>query len=834
MRKFGVSILLGLCFLLFGAMVVAASSTLPMIHVSPTSFTVKPDVATDFDIQLRNSSAGTIEAIQVNASGGAVDVEVIESPSDTAKITAGSFARLKLRIYADGTLANSSGHVIGLLIQYKDSSGTIKEVVSNINITVLDNTGSTPPPVSTPTPAQMPELRMTAPNSYVSAEAGRTSEVNVTLSNTSAFLASSVRVFPVANKDFKVSMAEDLGAFNLHGNNKKDFKLKITPAQNLPAGDYTVRIEFTYMNNVKNQFSGSGEIYVKISDSAVVEDAHVTLEDFVVNPGTVVAGNSFVLGANVKNLSSRQVTGMRVTLTGLDSAGISMSNATTSRSIGTMAANTGQAVSYTLTTNAKMKTGSYPVALELSWVNKDGVAMKESFPFYVSIRAKDASGDDGKRAVLEITSIARPTGLFGVGQDVVISATIKNLGENTAKNIKVAADPEANLVPRTANIQMINQLAPGESRTLSFTFAATAMADSRNHNIGFTVDYETGVEAADGGQMTDSFMQYVGVSISNPEKDKENDEDDESTNKSQPKIIVSNYVVDPLIVMAGKEFDLDLTYMNTHRIKSVHNIKVSASVIGTETEKGNVFTPVGSSNTFYIDEIAPKGETTQHLRMYTVPDAQPKNYILTVRFEYEDAEGNTLMATEEVGINVQQVTNLEIGDIYLPSEVGLNQSQYVYFTLQNRGAVNLRNLKIKMEGEGIDAQNSEIIYGNFAAGAYEQYDGSFFPIAEGQQEVRVVISYDNDMMEPVERVETYKINVVNYNMDGDMSGEWGGGWDDGYPVEEEETGFVAGVINFVKKPIFWGSAIGVVVLAGAGIAVWQVQKRRKKEMDFDE
>ena len=59
--------------------------------------------------------------------------------------------------------------------------------------------------------------------------------------------------------------------------------------------------------------------------------------------------------------------------------------------------------------------------------------------------------------------------------------------------------------------------------------------------------------------------QGIRLNVSNPDKDDENE--------SKPKIIVSNYVSDPLIVMAGDEFDLTMTLMNTHKEKAVKNIK---------------------------------------------------------------------------------------------------------------------------------------------------------------------------------------------------------------------------------------------------------------------
>ena len=46
--------------------------------------------------------------------------------------------------------------------------------------------------------------------------------------------------------------------------------------------------------------------------------------------------------------------------------------------------------------------------------------------------------------------------------------------------------------------------------------------------------------------------------------------------------------------------------------------------------------------------------------------AQPKTYTLTVNFEYEDAEGNEYTAQELLGINVEQVTELNMDEFAMP------------------------------------------------------------------------------------------------------------------------------------------------------------------------
>ena len=98
------------------------------------------------------------------------------------------------------------------------------------------------------------------------------------------------------------------------------------------------------------------------------------------------------------------------------------------------------------------------------------------------------------------------------------------------------------------------------------------------------------MEYTSGGTAKTTFKQYAGVNISNPDKDK-----DGEGNTSKPKIIVSNYSCDPLIVMAGQEFDLNLTLMNTHKQKAVKNIKMYltlAEETSSETQNRGISLPL--------------------------------------------------------------------------------------------------------------------------------------------------------------------------------------------------------------------------------------------------
>ena len=110
--------------------------------------------------------------------------------------------------------------------------------------------------------------------------------------------------------------------------------------------------------------------------------------------------------------------------------------------------------------------------------------------------------------------------------------------------------------------------------------------------------------------------------------------------KNKPKLIITKYTMSPTMAQAGQEFKLTMTFLNTNEKKSVNNIKISLSAdvtgsagIGTgvtgensRNQVGNTFTPVGSSNTFYINRIDPQKEAENTITIFVGPTIQSQNY----------------------------------------------------------------------------------------------------------------------------------------------------------------------------------------------------------------
>ncbi len=580
-------------------------------------------------------------------------------------------------------------------------------------------------------------------------EAGRTNKIELRLRNTSGSAASSVVVMPsvaeVEGNPLSLSIegsSNNIGKISANG--ERTITLVVEADRSAATKTYGVNIKFTYFNADNVNFDSSSTIYLRLKNTS--SKPVFKFDNFKLEPSSLSAGDTANISFELINQGPLNMYDTVVSLENLDPAAVGVKG-TNQKNFSKIFAGTREKLSFGLTTNSSMEDGNYPITIKAVYKDENGTEYTYEEKYFIAV-----GNGVGESADLRIENLTEPTGVYGVNENFDVSFTLKNYGDGTAENVKITAaeyGEGGNVVPKSNSTYSIKEMAPGQEEKLNFTFAATGNAISRNYTVEFKVEYKMG-----GKDYT--FSQYAGANVSNPEKDNEGEEKKES----KPKIIVSEYQSDPVIVMAGQNFDLTMKFLNTHYEKAVKNVKMFLTMVeetSSENDKsGNVFTPVDSSNTFYYDSIPAKGSVEKTMTLYTVPSAQPKTYTLTVNFEYEDESGNEYTSTELLGINVQQVSEIETSEIFIPetSEVGMPIS--VYFDIYNTGKVDVSNLKVALEGD-VDTQNKSVYIGNCSPGDSNYYEGSFSVMIVGTNNVKLKISYDDPSGKTIEDVREYTI-----------------------------------------------------------------------------
>ncbi len=576
-------------------------------------------------------------------------------------------------------------------------------------------------------------------------ESGKTTTLKLQVKNKGAGIAEQIHMeprVPSGSSPFRVKIEGGGDVGDLGANGYTEVKLHITVDGIVEEPSYSLPIYYTYRSQGGHSYSGTQTIYLKIK--GFHQEPDFILQDMSLKPENMTPGSSALFSGSVFNNGGHDLYQVEISLNNLETAGISLAGGFSNQRASRLAVGETMDFSFPLVAAADMAAGNYPVSILLKYQDEFGKDYEKKQEYYINV-----GGIAGQKADLEIRNMQEPNGDYGVNSNFTVSFDLYNSGAVAAKNVVITASPvdaEA-VVPKSASVKTLDSLLPGESSRQSFTFAGTAKSETQNYAIEFKVEYTSG------GTAVTTLRQFAGVNLHNP--------NDETGGK--PKIIISKYESNPLIVMAGEEFDLTMTFLNTHKEKTVSNIKMFLTLQeekSSDNEKsGNVFTPVNSSNTFYFDSIPPKGTVEKALRLYVVPEAQPKTYTLTVNFEYEDGQGNEYVATELLGINVKQVTELQMDEFAVPDMVEQYQPITVAFSYYNTGKVGLSNLMIKVEGD-VECANKSTFIGNLEPGESDYFETTFSPVSAGEVPVAIVISYEDPSGEEIEQRKELRLNVM--------------------------------------------------------------------------
>ena len=653
----------------------------------------------------------------------------------------------------------------------------------------------------------------------VEAAVGTTTAIRIRIQNAGSAEAQNlfIQASAPADSPFSVSVRQiNIAALDVRG--ARDVVIEIAADSNAEIGTYPFALNFVYSDATGTIHENSETMQVRIVTPNVVPD--VSLRDFELSPGSLRPGSTAVLSATYENRSAARARDVRVSLEGLSNEGVTVVGGLSSVSITEAGAgNFSERISFTVTAASNVRSGSYPVTFVTTYTDEWGNNHRNETVFFVNVSTGNILTGESS---ITVTNIRSAPGTYTVGQNFTIGFDLLNEGTGSASSIRVTANAveDRAIVPTSQNIQIIRTLAPGERSPVSFTFAATSNAATRNYPIEITIEYFDG-EVNDPDLDRISFSHYFGVNISNPD----DDDDDDDRERNLPKIIISDYYSNPTIVTAGETFDLSMTFFNSHPTRPISNIRITLTAQERDQERGaNIFSPVNASNTLHIMDIPPNGTATRTIRFFTVPDAQPQNYTISVNFEYEDDRGNRLRSEELIGINVSQPPRIETSPIEIPPVGSVGQPVFVNFDMYNTGRVNIHNLRVIIDGNFHVDGNRSMWFGNFEQGDFESYQIMFFPTDSGTLTGTITIEYECATGEQLSIPHEFTMEI----MDMEPMDMFPGDGFDRFPPDFHMNG-EGGIPTWVY--IAGGAA--AVIAAGAVIVVFVIRKR-KKEFEFDE
>lgn len=439
--------------------------------------------------------------------------------------------------------------------------------------------------------------------------------------------------------------------------------------------------------------------------------------------------------------------------------------------------------------------GDYRIFWKIDYKNMDGI------PQETSSVTRSLKIDLGKtKPEMVINKVEVTPGGSGRHQ---ATFTYQNMGEKEAKNLTATFNGGSNyIVTDTSNKKHLGDLAGKRTGTVSFLIEEKDGITDETASIDFTFEDENKATT------TQSVQVYLGTGGAS------------GTAGKTPWVIVNKYTLSSEQVYAGNRVVLSLFIENTNP-KSVKNLKLSLGVIKVEDETvgGTVFSPVNSSNTFFIENIGGKSVIRKDIEIFVDPNASAKTYIVPLSIVYEDERGKQLSAEELINIPVIQNAMLEVLSVEYPKEVFAGEMVNITSEFVNVGKVDLSNFRVNIEGE-FGKDNTLYYVGNLERGVSDYYQGRIIPETEGLLQGKVIYTYLDASNEEVKVEKDFEINVMPMReiepMPDDMGGEFPGG-----PGMEEPK-----KINWLM--ILLGAAIII-----QGFVIFKMKRNKSKEEFYE-
>lgn len=597
-------------------------------------------------------------------------------------------------------------------------------------------------------------------------------------------------------------------------------QVRIRIPENAEAGTYKINVIAKAKLRDRDRdivFKVDGDAYVRVNGGSQ-NKAQLKINRVDMIPETNVApGGTLAIGYEIENTSDVLAKNIELSISGLAEAGLSLRNGTTTQKLNTIEPGKKSYLYYEMNVANTAKFGSYELKTGLNYESEFGKeTIKEETSVFVNI-----GGDASQSSQLIIQDLKFPTATLGVNKTFDLSFKIRNQGQSVAKRIRASAksDDPSGVVSRTVSDILVRDLAPGEEETVSYKFFTTKGGSTKNYPINIKLEYYD--------DFTDSkepktVEQIAGVFLNNPESAG----DGKDAKKSTPKLIIDKYEFTPKLPLAGNEFEMNLSFYNTNAKKAVKNIKIDLTSQDTTDSNSNtsgssVFTPVDSSNTFYIGRIAPNGKVEKTIKMFVVPDATAKTYTITANFEYEDDANNEYKSSENIGVPVYQESKLDIDPINYQTNAMVGDSIPITANFYNTGKVTLYNFKVTLTAENATVNNGTYYIGNFNSGGQDIYEGTIMPNEPGEIKAKLKFTYEDSTGEIKEKEEDINITVEEAPP---MDPELG---PDGMPLPDGPMGDTP----WYKKPLFY-IPVAVLLLGGAGFGVFKKMKSKKKEKDL--
>lgn len=335
------------------------------------------------------------------------------------------------------------------------------------------------------------------------------------------------------------------------------------------------------------------------------------------------------------------------------------------------------------------------------------------------------------RLMVESYTLSKPD--LKPNESATLEIKLKNHSlKKNINNIAITLSDESNEIGITGvNSGYIDKIAPNSTYTYTATIRATKTASEGVHKLAVSLEYED-----------DDYTQYtstsqISINVTKKKEAKKPTKKKTTQNASRPQLIVTSYSLDGKYVSPSKSANLSVILKNESKDKSIKNLKLTIS-----EEKNDI---KFKRETFFVDEIKPKGTYTLNIELTAAKTAEIGEHKLVLASTYEDKYFTSFESTDNILINVKQKTALDYDGIILPKKLTQDDTATMEVNLMNTGKSAIRNAKISFDIDGLET-GGVLFIGMIKAGESKTGSANFQVSSSKLGDVKgtATLSYEDD------------------------------------------------------------------------------------------
>ena len=339
---------------------------------------------------------------------------------------------------------------------------------------------------------------------------------------------------------------------------------------------------------------------------------------------------------------------------------------------------------------------------------------------------------------------------IAAGETKTITVYIQNAGTTAMRDPILTLKSSGSLLIMGSQDYMLDDIRAGRDTAVTVTVKAPDKIESQMQTIDASLSfyYDNGTQLT-GGSASGS----VNV-LSTVTKDTK---DEETIASPTPIVILSKYNYGGSSVAAGSSTNVSFSFTNTSKTIKIENVMVT--VTGGQDLMLN-----GSTNTFYFESVAASGSKTVTVPMKAAQliSASAQDVKIDVTYEYVDQNarksGN---ATLSLSVPLYQPDRFELSEPKTSYTGYVGEETSLTIDYVNKGKSAINNVEATISGD-IDTPTAYQRVGTIDGGKNGTIAFAVTPLNEGENQVKIVITYEDSNGNTKERVFEATVEAMAY------------------------------------------------------------------------